>query len=345
MTSHDDAPTRPCRLPARMPADWSPLVDGFFAGFAEQVRELIVAVYGLQGTPTTDGFGAAAALAFEGEDGPASVQYGHIADAHGGEDHVVIAHWSAPDAFARWEAAHPWPAWCRRASGAGVWREVLRVPIERAETLLSSPLILWGLAGARDRLVGPIRKHGYWGAMRDRLPASAYDALEAAGDTAPLAQSGGDGRRVVAPGGNLAVICSGQDWSRCEPAHADYYLRELQPKLRAAMADLAARGASAGNLGCRFVRMTDAAGRPLDASFGLAYFRALSDLEHWAANDPLHLDIHRSFIDHKRRTQTTLRLWHEVLVLPQGQCFEYLDCRPGTGLAAAHGGPPSKPQP
>ena len=346
MIPPDPADTCPRRMPQRMPPDWQPLVDGYAAGFV-QVRELVIAVYGQQGAPAAAAFCAAAARAFEGADGPASVQYGQVLDAHGGSDRVAIAYWTAPEAFARWEAAHPWPAWCHGPQGSGVWREVLRVPIERAETLLSSPLIQWGLAGARQRLVGPVREHGYWGAMRDRLPVSAHDALEAAGTAAELPASLDDEQPcIVSPGANLAVICSGQDWSGCEPAHAEYYLSQLQPKLRVALADLGARGASAGNLGCRFVRMTDADGRLLDASFGLAYFRALSDLERWAASDPQHLDIHRSFIDHKRRTQTTLRLWHEVLVLPpHGQRFEYLGCRPGTGLAAASVTPPSQFQP
>ncbi|MFO1267349.1 MAG: phenylacetaldoxime dehydratase family protein [Rubrivivax sp.] len=347
-TSDARAPTART-LPKRMPPDWTPLVDGYSAGFESHVAEFVIAAFGQQYAAPAPGhgFAAAAARAFDLPDGPASVQHGHFLDAQGIDHRMAIAYWTDPAAFGRWDAADDWPAWCGRPRGAGVWREVLRVPVERGETLLSSPLIRWGLAGARTRLVGPVREHGYWGAMRDRLPVSAHEALEpGASPSTSSAPRDPRQRRIVEPPTNLCVICSGQDWSACEPAHVQFYLRELEPKLRAAMTDLATRAADHGCLGSRFVRMTDAAGQPLDASFAMAYFRSLADLERWAANDPLHLDIYRSFIDHKRRTQTTLRLWHEVLVLPaHEQRFEYLGCPPGTGLAAASGAPAPKTAP
>mgnify|MGYP003412113932 CR=1 FL=1 len=326
-------------LPKRMPADWTPQVNGYSAGFAPEITEFIVAIYGRQGAATGRGFGEMAAPAFSDNDGPISVQYGQFVDERGCTNDLAIAYWVEQADFERWQATHPWPLWCQTTPEDGVWREVLRVPVQRGETLLSSPLIEWGLSAARSRLVGPVREHGYWGAMRDRLPVSSQDLLETTGALSSASTDvNGCIRRVVTPTANLCVICSGQDWNSCEPAHAEYYLRELEPKLRTAMADLARNGEAHGSHSCRFVRMTDASGTPLDASFGLAFFRSLSDLERWAATDPLHLDIWRSFISHKRETQTTLRLWHEVLVLPaQGQVFEYLNCHPATGLMSLDG--------
>ena len=56
----------------------------------------------------------------------------------------------------------------------GYWKEVIFAPMERLETLFSSEDVA-GMATLASRVTGPVQEHAYWGAMRDRMPASEYN--------------------------------------------------------------------------------------------------------------------------------------------------------------------------
>src|SRR5262249_22904073 len=72
-------------------------------------------------------------------------------------------------------------------------------------------------ASARFLPLVPTHKVGYWGAYRDRLPASAYDTFASPHDalSVPVAQETKGKRLAVVPPENTCFIREGQGWSRC----------------------------------------------------------------------------------------------------------------------------------
>lgn len=210
-----------------------------------------------------------------------------------------------------------------------------------------------------------VQEHGYWGSMRDRLPLSQTDELSgikkaqappvpppppAAAEEYKSSSPGsssvtiGKGRRVVVPGQkNLAVIRSGQDWSGTTPEERKLYLESMQPVLEKGMGFLRDHGEEVGCYSCRFMEIVDPeTGKPdgIDRTFGLAYFDELASLEGWSKEHPTHLAIFGGFFQYAQKlaNNVTLRVFHEVMVLEEGQqYFEYVGCHEGTGMLAARG--------
>ena len=106
---------------------------------------------------------------------------------------VFLGYWTDPQAQRRW---------CRRSQALtrpGVLQETAIIPAERWETLHSTPETT---PGVRNLLGAELTDvHEYWGAARDRIPASATSDL-AAEPADPLP-------------GNLCLIRSGQIWEHC----------------------------------------------------------------------------------------------------------------------------------
>ena len=76
-------------------------------------------------------------------------------------------------------------------------------------------------------------------------------------------------------------------------------------------------------------------GAPVDRSFGMSWWRSLDALERWAESHPTHVAIFGAAMKYLSTSgpAARLRLYHEVsVVTADEQYFEYVDCRPGTGL-------------
>jgi aldoxime dehydratase len=91
-------------------------------------------------------------------------------------------------------------------------------------------------------------------------------------------------------------------------------------------------------VGCyanRYMRHIDAAGKPMEKTFGLSYWHSLADMERWAEAHPTHVEIFGAFmrIVQELNFDLKLRLYHEVAVLQAAdQEYEYINCHPRTGL-------------
>jgi aldoxime dehydratase len=82
-------------------------------------------------------------------------------------------------------------------------------------------------------------------------------------------------------------------------------------------------------------------GRPVDRTFGLSWWHSLDALERWAESHQTHLEIFGAAMRYLSSLgpAARLRLYHEVSVVPEGAAFfEYVDCRPGTGVLRALAG-------
>ena len=329
------------RNPRRMPPNWTPPEPAWAASFDTQLQPVVMAYFGTQ-LPEGD-----TALRphrvcdfFEGDHAPSSFESASYIDRVGRRNLISVAYWTDPVRYQRWNDARFaswWSDAARVREEVGYFREILVVPRERFETIFSFDYKI-GVAKVGGPAVGPIREHGYWGSMRDRLAVSADDDLISSyGETLPrLGTSETTGRRLrVHAVQNLAVIRSGQDWTECSGTQLGFYNESIAPTLRDAMHSLRDSPNETGCCEMRFAQLLDRGGAPVTKTFGLGYFLSLAHLEHWASTHPKHLAILTHFMKMvgEYRRELKLKLWHEVSVLPAvGQTFEYLNCHPETGL-------------
>ena len=172
----------------------------------------------------------------------------------------------------------------------------------------------------------------------------AYLGLQPAGD--PPSLGGLDAALAVAdgPGHHDRAIGDGEivtaaywsdpatiDLDRHRRRRARMYLNDVEPVLKAGMEFLRDEGESVGCYANRYVTVMGG-----ERSYGMSWWRSLDALERWSESHPTHLAIFGAAMRYlpSMGPAARLRLYHEVSVLPaNGQLFEYVDCRPGTGLA------------
>ena len=325
--------------PLRMPRGWEPPVPAWTSTFPESQETISMAVVGFQHpeklsvTPYLPELHAA----LEG----AEIRDLTSSDAGGGlRETVCIAYWQNPAAAKKTLHADAfnqfWEQHSTEGLGYGLLKECTNIPFERSETLFSGPEHDHGYSQMRDGVIGPVPHHMYWGGMRDRIPLSAYDRLEAPSPIRVIEQS--DRHIAVEAHENLCIIRSGQDWSYCDDEQREEYLGQMEPVLKAGMTFLRDQGDQINCYACRYMKDISLDGSQLKRSCGLAYFRTMADLEGWAEHHPTHLEIFNTFLSiaPKHGPNLQLRLWHEVSVLPAaGQRADYVNCRPGTGLTGS----------
>ncbi|MGH1479804.1 MAG: phenylacetaldoxime dehydratase family protein [Geminicoccales bacterium] len=335
MQPNDVIPTERTH-PLRMPKGWEPPVPAWSSTFTEAQASVSMAVVGFQHPEAMamDAHLKALHAALEGAD----IRDLVVSDAGGGlRETVCIAYWRKTDAAKVTLQSNMFSAFWEKHSAAGLGyglvKECTNIPFDRSETLFSSPVHDHGYSQMREDVIGPIPHHQYWGGMRDRIPLSAHDPLEAQGPVRVIERS--DRHQVVEAHENLCIIRSGQDWSQCDAEQLSEYREQIEPVLKAGMAFLRDRGDQVNCYACRYMKDVALDGSDAKRSCGLAYFRTMADLEGWAEHHPTHLRIFNTFLSiaPKHGPNLQLRLWHEVSVLPAaGQRAAYVNCRAGTGL-------------
>lgn len=328
--------------PEAMPTGWEPPYPAWSAEVASDTSEVVIGCYGVQ-VAKNDPAASIRALSkfFEAANGPQNIEWGRFADRAGCNTDVAIAYWSNAALFDSWHLESGFAEWwldpARVADSSGRFREIMRIPVGRLETIFSSEH-LEGVAKGGHRLAGPIRKDAYWGAMRDRIPDSARNRFESAhGSKMPQVLRGSTRatrRRIQVPK-NLAVIRSGQNWADCAEAELKTYQESVHPVLIAGLEFLRDHPIDTGCCEMRFVNEATLEGKPLQKSHGLGYFLTLAHLERWVSSHPTHLAIYDRFMEmvQKHNFQLDIKLWHEVAILPgNGQEFEYINCHSETGL-------------
>lgn len=327
--------------PARhMPPGWNPPVAAFGARFDRLQGALVAALF------TCEGEAAHRAATIEqldawlaGPHPPARVERAEHATREGTRATLTIAYWLDPAEHEAW-AAQGFDAWwrddARLVEPGGHALEVMTIPAERLETIFGHKEPR-GATHTGQTMFGPIDEHLYWGAMRDRIPASAQDALASSWghNLPPKRTEPTRGRRLrIEPPRNLCVIRSGQNWGDCDADELAMYDSSVRPALHAGMRYLRDHPEETGCLDLRFANEIED-GRPSKRAYGLGFFLSLAHLEAWAAHHPTHLDIFERMValGTERGERLGLKLWHEVFVLPaERQRFEYVNCPAGTGL-------------
>lgn len=332
----NDSPDTDRRYPLRMPPDWDPPVPAWSSVFPQGARQVSMCVIGCQHDAGQDVSGFVQDLSAIADDADIA-DYASCEDRDGKRQTVGVLYWLDEAGCADWlesaEFRNFWEKHTADRTEFGVFREVFNIPFQRSETLFSGPEHHHGMSEARTGITGPIKTHMYWGGMRDRIPHSADDPLEASGAITVVEKQAN--RVRVRAHENLCIIRSGQDWSLTSGEQRREYVETMEPVLKAGMTFLRDSGGEVGCYSCRYMREFDEDGSETDRTFGLAYFRTIGELETWAEHHPTHLAIFNTFLDIAPRhgPDLQLRLWHEVSVLPSDRQFgEYVNCAPGTGL-------------
>lgn len=335
--------TCPRSRPRRAPEGHVPPYPAWTARSDPPVDRIVMGYFGVQWAGE-DGETAALATADAlarrlREDGSAfNVERAAFRDAAGYRNIIAIAYWRSVEDHDRWWSAHAgwWNAPDREEAPHGLYREIFSPRATHFETLYSSLGQLDGVgAMLGEASADDVREHGYWGSMRDRLPASQTDALAPAG----VVSAPSTGRRRLVHGhDNVALIRSGQDWAAVRGEEKNLYEGRMEPTLAAGMDFLRDEGLSIGCYFNRYMRHVDERGAPLERSFGMSCWRSLADLERWAEHHPTHVAIFGEFMGIVRimQGQLNLRLYHEVAVFaPDEQLYEYIGCHPRTGMLGA----------
>ena len=331
----------PQRNKNNMPEGFEPPVPAWAADWAGKATSLTTTLFAVQGTLTDTMRGWVSSALYDIEFAPELVDIAQFTDLKGIVNTVYIAYWRN-DHYDRWwsnpAVAQWWQSDDRLSEEVGYWRERYDMPIERLETLHSTPNS-HGVAKLAPELEGPIDEHAYPGAARDRIEISGSEDVSGfatVASTQLVSESLNNGQRViVTPPANMCVIRSGQDWGHCDDEERDFYLNEVHPSLIEGMDYLSRNPEESRCLSMRLMEGVDAQGNELNQTFGLGYALDILAFEEWAKSHPTHLKIFGTFMTHAGNfgESMQLRLWHEVSVLggDAGQ-FVYINCHSNTGL-------------
>ena len=313
--------------PLRQPPGHKPPVPRWQLVFPESISSVFTAYIGVQGDETSQiadwvaQCGCQSSERFvhiEGDDVPgASIWVCYWTDAAQGKARLAMLDLSAIHASLS-------PA---AQKATGLWCESFGTPTDRVETNYTGLDYLPGLARLPDTAAEPHTLTAYWGAARDRIPASAHDAFpESEGAFTHERGSNRD---------NVVHIRSGQFWESCPPVEAAAYQDVLEPTMLNGLRYLWDTREASTAAGLRYIRNVDDAETQRKETCSIGFFASLERLESWAAKHPSHVAIYTGAIRHAKRfgEARKFRTWHEVSVLKEGEAsFEYINCAPGTGV-------------
>lgn len=331
----------PRTLSRRVHDDYEPPFPMFVGRADKELTQVVMAYLGVQ---FHEEHRQKAILAMQHMVDSFSLDYGpdhhditfHV-DNQGFGNFIVVGYWRDPSAYCRWlrlpELENWWSSDERLSEELGYFREIIAPRAEQFETLYAFKEKLPGVGALMNNLSGEIQEHGYWGSVRDRIPASQNDWLQPDGELHIMAGNPAAGGRVVVQGhDNITLIRSGQDWAEADEQERQLYFNEMLPPLQAGMDFLRDEGHALGCYSNRFVRNVDRDGNLLDIAYDIGFWRSLDRLERWAESHPTHLRIFTTFFRVVTGLQK-LRLYHEVSVSDaRFQTFEYINCHPGTGM-------------
>lgn len=330
----------------RVSDKWNPPVPMYSSRGAESIENLTMAYFGVQSKGDDMKGQACAAFqnilkSFKQPDGPARHDLVQFVDGQGYLNLIAVAYWIDPIVYDKWKDSPAISSWWssedRLKEGVGYFREVLRPRMEQFETIFTHEQgPLEGVSILMGGMSEPIIEHGYWGSMRDRLPLSQTDAMDPSGELAVKTGTPALGGRVIVSGHeNVALIRSGEDWSKTEGEERRTWFEDIQPVLLDGMNYLRDDGLEAGCYCNRYVYHMDENGNLLEKGFGYSLWRSLRHLELWAESHHTHLQIFVTF-NRLAKKFKELTLYHEVSVFDAGaQYFEYINCHPKTGLLRA----------
>lgn len=280
-------------------------------------------------------------LSSHGSDGPITDTFRVTNGFDLDESKVWVAYWTKKEriesVMKALDLQRLWNQLGHDKQDVGLWCEHFITPLERLETNYSRLDHKPGLAQLPDTTQPAHEITAYWGAGRDRIPASAHDLFPTAKDARyPSSPPQGLGERLTGTNyDNMCHIRSGQWWEKCNDEERMAYEGDLQITLMQGMNYLWQHPEETGTIGLRFLQNLDDTGSPIKETCGAGFHRNWSDLEKWSSRHPSHLAIFNGAMKHAKRfgEDRKFMTWHEVSILRRGDAhFEYVNCDPRTGV-------------
>lgn len=310
--------------------------------FPPHGEHLVYAIYGIQSKkPELAGKYAADLVGLlSAEGGAQQVERGAHKDRQGFYTEIVMGYWlnKAPYyEFARQEEFSAW--WGNLPSDAdsdvGFFKEVL----------LTQKDYFHYAAGTEDRVASAAvlelqgsDKFGYWGAYRDRLPASIEDKFLPAYEVMPepLMQETKGKRLSVNLPENICFIREGQGFGNCDEREKQIWDKQMASRIDTWIDYLGKAPEKTGCISIRDCIESDIqTNLPNLRQSQNAFLLSLSHIERAARTVCQHLDVRSAFIDMFSDPNFTpaMHVWVEVHILKQGDMeVEYVNCHPETGF-------------
>lgn len=276
---------------------------------------------------------------FQLPDSPLHLDCGVFDDAQGNRNWMFYGYWDNYETYQKW-AAHPqisrWWSSPVADSSFGYWKELAIIPTDHIETIQQADR-KHASGHFLQREVTDV--HDYWGAARDRIPASVSHSFESpVGKTLVepvFGKTRGQHIKMNLPG-NICHVRSAQDLILIGSRQRETYVNKVEPSLRKGLEYISANPVETGCITCRYVREVTLNGQPLEKTCGTLFFLSLEHLEYWAESHPTHQAIYVMFnkmIEIHGQEELELALWHETAVLPKGHLqAEYVNCASATGF-------------
>jgi aldoxime dehydratase len=272
-----------------------------------------------------------------GELAPVNADQAMFTDPQNYLNRVAALYWLKAADFTAWSKRPDVAAWRERVaklSSVGLWWEPVAVDANYMETIAFKEYPR-GFSGCPVGFANT-EGTGYWGAARDRIPASAYDLFEGSDIVAkPEAGAAKIPYRKIQPPKNMTVIRSGVTWRDCEGEQLTEYQERIRPALDAGMEYLRSHPRETGCFALRQVGCVSPTGDELAEGYSLGAFVSLGHLEAWSKDHPSHLAIYTRAIAARRKYQDKLqmRTYNEIFIVDaDNPPFEYFNCHPRTGL-------------
>jgi hypothetical protein len=276
---------------------------------------------------------------FQLPEAPLHLDCGVFDDAEGNRNWMFYGYWNDYETYQRWALHSQISQWWSSPifdSSFGYWREIAIIPTDHIETIQQAD---------RDHASGHFLRrevtdvHDYWGAARDRIPASATENFGSpVGKTLPnplYQESRGKHIRVNLPA-NICHVRSAQDLMQIGARQRETYVNKVEPSLCQGLDYIRANPIETGCMSCRYIREVTLEGQPLEKTCGTLFFLSLEHLEYWAESHSTHQAIYAMFnkmLEIHGQEELELALWHETDVLPDGHLkAEYVNCATTTGF-------------
>ena len=268
---------------------------------------------------------------------PGAYDHSRYFDEAGFITHVFVCYWTNRERFEAFRESRAyvdfWEGKDRTGGDFGYFREEMTIPLERQETVYFWDYIV-GIGRCESTKLVKTFDTGYYGSMRDRIPAARIDGIDEP-LREPVLHASSGARIQVHPDEYVTMIRSGQFWKRTKGEQRAHYFDQLQPAVNGGMNYIRDNPVETGCCSVRYMQNCDVNGKMLEEGTGLAMFKTISYMESWAKGHASHEKIYTIAKQQlmKKDFVRELRTYHEVAVLPDyGQFFEYCNCHPMTGL-------------
>ncbi|MCG8441643.1 MAG: phenylacetaldoxime dehydratase family protein, partial [Caulobacterales bacterium] len=215
------------------PETYEPPYDAHTSIFPPDWTEYAACLIGVQAAPGADAGPLRSELegALTREPAPLHFERVEETDAQGYVNSVYIAYWRGSQQADAWRGRPDVKSLFEtpRSGPLGLWRETILAPIANVDPSGFRSRHEWGVG--RYVTQEWERYHGYYGSMRDRMPAGHDPVIDR--EDAPLTHASAPdsfGRRLVVQGhDNLCYIRGVFGWRQARQEQQDVFLAEMMP--------------------------------------------------------------------------------------------------------------------